>query len=374
MKLAWIRGKDTINFSKPNVYFSLGIRDGGKSSLLEHIAEQYLNEGNSVFDLFGSRDGENLAWLRSSYAKDKRILLLRGDNVDVQSSFPVKLADQVTLRDFEENDIVINASPCYLNMDQEFSYAAKLTDLLYRRMYYQRLVYMVCREASNLYYSRLKLCDNQIYAKSQMVYLIREARHMGVSLGLDSIRYLGIDIDLRHVTDYLLLKSQGVQGLSRDLKWLYSYVNAGLIRNMSPNRFIIISKNGGIGYGVFPFPEWHKRERENILQSVGIKVEYGEVLKEAENKGLFKTVSDKEHSEIVSMYAEGLGMLAIAQKKVRSTRTIHEHMVNHNSAVKRAGFCSSCKRINSRYFNVEVQRNMGVRVLPNILDEAASKA
>jgi hypothetical protein len=197
---------------------------------------------------------------------------------------------------------------------------------------------------------------------------------MGVSLGLDSIRYLGIDIDLRHVTDYLLLKSQGVQGLSRDLKWLYSYVNAGLIRNMSPNRFIIISKNGGIGYGVFPFPEWHKRERENILQSVGIKVEYGEVLKEAENKGLFKTVSDKEHSEIVSMYAEGLGMLAIAQKKVRSTRTIHEHMVNHNSAVKRAGFCSSCKRINSRYFNVEVQRNMGVRVLPNILDEAASKA
>jgi hypothetical protein len=140
---------------------------------------------------------------------------------------------------------------------------------------------------------------------------------------------------------------------------------------MSPNRFIIISKNGAIGYGIFPPVEWHKREKENILDAVGVKVQYGEVLREAENKGLFKTVSDKEHSEIVSMYAEGLGMLAIAQKKVRSTRTIHEHVSNHNSAVKRSGFCASCKRINSQYFNVEVSRNMGRRLLPNVINEAA---
>jgi hypothetical protein len=351
MKLQWLRGKDTINFSKPNVYFSLGIRGGGKSSLLEHIAEQYLNEGNSVFDLFGSRDGENLAWLRSEYAKTKKILLLKGDNVDVQSSFPVKLADQVTLRDFEENDIVINASPCYLNMDQEFSYAAKLTDLLYKRMHYQRLVFMVCREASNLYYSRLKVSDNQIYAKSQMVYLIREARHMGVGLGLDSIRYLGIDIDLRHVTDYLLLKSQGVQGLSKDLKWLYSYVNAGLIRNMNPNRFIIVSKNGAVGYGIFPFPEWHKRERENILDSVGIKVEYGEQLHEAEYRGSFKTVSDKEHAQIVELYIkEKMGLQQIADKLGRSSRTPWEHINSHNEAVERSGFCPSCKRVSSAFY------------------------
>jgi hypothetical protein len=195
---------------------------------------------------------------------------------------------------------------------------------------------------------------------------------MGVALGLDSIRYLGIDIDLRHVSDYLLLKSQGVQGLSKDLKWLYSYVQAGLIRNMSPNRFIIVSKNGGIGYGIFPFPEWHKRERENILKSVGIKVEYGEILKLPENKGVFKTVGDKEHSEIVALYAEGLGMLEISKKKVRSSRTIHEHMVSHNSAVKRSGFCASCKRINSRYFNLEVQR--GMSMTPQIQQQAENKA
>lgn len=286
LRLKWIRGNDNVNFSKPNVYFCLGIRGSGKSSLLEHIGEAYLNEGNSIFDLFGSRDGEALAWLRSPHAKDKKILLLKGENVDVKSSFPVKVADKVTLQDFENNDIVISTSPFYLNADQEFTYAASLTDLLYKRMYHKRLIYLIAREAANFYYSRLKVSDNQIYAKSQMVYLIREARHMGLALGLDSIRYYAIDIDIRSLADYLLLKSQGVQGLTRDLKWLYSYIHAGLIRNMSPERFILVSHSGAVGYGVFDFPPWHKMERENILNSVGVKVEYGEVLEQGMNKGL----------------------------------------------------------------------------------------
>jgi hypothetical protein len=351
LKLSWIRGNDKINFSKPNVYFCLGVRGSGKSSLLEHIGEAYLAEGNSIFDLFSSRDGENLAWLRSEHAKDKKILLLKGENVDVKSSFPVKVADKVTLQDFENNDIVISTSPFYLNADQEFTYAASLTDLLYKRMYHKHLIYLIAREAANFYYSRLKVSDNQIYAKSQMVYLIREARHMGLALGLDSIRYYAIDIDIRSLADYLLLKSQGVQGLTKDLKWLYSYVHAGLIRNMSPERFILVSHSGALGYGVFPFPTWHKVEKENILNSVGVKVEYGEVLEQGQNKGLWNTVGDKEHAEIITLYVEGMGMQNVAKEKGRSTRTIQVHVVNHNVAVNRAGFCAACKRVGSTHFN-----------------------
>jgi hypothetical protein len=41
-------------------------------------------------------------------------------------------------------------------------------------------------------------------------------------LALDSVRFFSIDIDIRTLADYLILKSQGMQGLSRDLKWLYS--------------------------------------------------------------------------------------------------------------------------------------------------------
>lgn len=327
---------------------------GGKSSLLEHIAEEYLNEGNSVFDLFGSRDGEALAWLRSPYAKDKKILLLRGENVDVQSSFPVKLADQATLQDFDNNDIVISSSPFFLGIDQEFNYAARLTDLLYKRMSYKRLVYLVCREAANFYYSRLKVSDNQIYAESQMVYLIREARHMGIALGLDSTRFFSIDIDIRHLTDYLLLKSQGVQGLSKDLKWLYSYIGPALIRNMKPNRFVVVARNGAIGLGVFPEVSWHKREREDILREVNIKVEYGEVLKEGEFKGRWKTLSDKEHAQLIELYVtENLGMQTVAKRMSRSSKTISDHLHSHDRAVQRCGFCASCKRVNSKLFSTE---------------------
>lgn len=357
MKVLWSRGNDKITFTRPSTWFIIGLRGAGKSSLLEHVATQYMAKNAVVFDLFGSRDGEALAWLRSPYAGDKQILLLRGDNVDVDASVPVKLADQVTLSDLEKYDIIISASPLYLNMDQEFFNAAKLTDLLYRRLHWNRLVYMIVREAANFYYSRLKVSDNQLFAKSQMIYLIREARHVGVALGLDSIRFYAIDIDIRNLSDYLILKAQGVQGLASDLQWLYSFFNATVVRDMKPQHFIIITRKGALGLGEFPYPSWHKREKENILASVGVKVEYGEPLQVARYRGTFKTVGDKEHAEIVRLYAEeGLGMKDIASKLQRSSRTPYEHIHSHNRAVARSGFCPSCKRIGSPYFDKSIIR------------------
>jgi energy-coupling factor transporter ATP-binding protein EcfA2 len=105
MKVVWVRLNDTISFNKPSTWFVLGLRGSGKSSLLEHVACNYLEEGHVVLDLFGSRDGEGLAWLRSPYAKDKKILLLRGENVDVEASFPVKQADQLSLKDLKTSTL-----------------------------------------------------------------------------------------------------------------------------------------------------------------------------------------------------------------------------------------------------------------------------
>lgn len=350
MRVLWVRGNDAIHFNRPHTWFSLGLRGTGKSSLLEHIAEQYLNEGHVIFDLFGSRDGESLAWLRSSYAKDRKILLLKGENVDVEASFPVKAVESVRLDDFENNDIIVSSSPLYLNMDQEFLYAAKLTDLLYKRLYYKRLVYLIVREAANFYYSRLKVSDSQTFAKSQMIYLIREARHVGLALGLDSIRWYAIDIDIRNLADYLILKAQGVQGLASDLQWLYSYFNPTTIRNMPPQYFIIISKTGALGLGEFPYPEWHKKEKENILSNVGIKVEYGEPLYEGKYKGTFRTVGDKEHAEMIRLYVEeGLGFNKIAAILGRSSRTPLVQIQKHNKAVEKSGFCPTCRRVGSKY-------------------------
>ena len=357
MRVVWVRYNEQIKFNKPSTWFVLGLRGSGKSSFLEHVGEGYLSEGHALLDLFGSRDGEGLAWLRSPYVKDKRILLLKGENVDVDCSFPVKQADQLTLYDLENFDIIVSASPLYLSIDQEFYFAARITDLLYKRLHWRRLGYLIVREAANFYYSRLKVCENQAFAKSQMVYLIREARHCGIALGLDSIRYYAIDVDMRSLADYLVLKSQGVLGLADDLKWLYSFFNPSVVRNMAPEHFIILTRTGALGLGEFPYPSWHKLEKENILASVGVKVEYGEMPKQAEYKGTFKTLSDQEHAELIRLYVEeGLSTVRIAEKLGRSSRTPVLHINRHDEAVKRSGFCPMCRRVQGKYQSLTVQQ------------------
>ena len=352
MKVKWVRGNERISFNRPHVFFLTGIRGSGKSSFLEFAGMKYLEKGHSVFDLFGSRDAEGLAWLRSPFAEDKKILLLKGDNVDVECSYNVKHVDAVTLHDFEVNDIVISSSPFYINLDQEYIYAAKLTDLLYRRLSWRRLIYCIVREAANLYYSRLKISDNQTQAKAEMVYLIRESRHMGLALGLDSLRWHAIDIDIRSLSDYIIFKNMGQMGLSKEMKWLYSFVEPSLFRYLKPGQFIIITKKGGIGDGVFPYHEWHKKEGENILKALDIKVEYGETPLPSLDKGTFKTVSDKEHAEIIRLYLEeNIGIPKIAKTVSRSTQTIKNHIDFHNEALKRSGFCPRCKRAGSPYYD-----------------------
>ena len=350
LKVKWTRGHDEIKYTRPDMYFCLGMRGSGKSTFLETTAEGFLRAGNGVLDLFGSRDGESLAWLRSPWAKDKEILLLKGDNVDVKCSWPCKNAEDISLSDFEKYDLIISSSPLYQSIDQEFSDAAVIENKLYQRLEYNKIVFMCCREASNFFYSRLKVSDNQLFAKSEMTYLLRESRHMGVALGLDSIRSYAIDIDIRQLSDYMILKSQGVQGLSKELKWLYSYIDSTLLRKLSPQKFFVITKNGSIGAGIFPEIRWHKQERENILKECDVSREVGEIQHEAANKGTFKTVSDKEHKQIIERYGEGgISMGNLATEMERSPRTINMHVTAHNASIEKAGFCAVCKRAKSKF-------------------------
>ena len=348
MRLGWVRGSDKLDFGRPDVWFVLGQRGSGKSSFLESVAEEFLREGNHVVDLFGSKDAEALAWLRSPWVKDRKVLLVKGESVDVKSSYETRNAEALSVSDFERYDLIITASPFYLSVDQEFTDAAIIEDRLYKRLHWKKLVYLCCREASNFYYSRLKVSENQLFAKAEMIYLLRESRHMGIALGLDSVRSFSIDIDVRSLADYLILKAQGVQGLSKDLKWLYNYIDPTLLRKLSPERFMIVTKKGAIGYGKFPEIAWHKQEREDILNAVDITVHYGEVLEQPINRGAYKTVGDKEHSEILRLYAVGdLNMLQVAEQLKRSPRTINLHINAHNLAVKKTGFCAVCKRAQS---------------------------
>ncbi len=348
MKIVWVRGNEKIRFNRPHTFFGVGVRGSAKSTFLETIGQYYLEKGNCILDLFGSRDGEGLAWLRSPYAEDKKILLVHGESVSVKAPCDTKAATKVTLSDFEKYDIVISASPLYLGPDDEFINAALLTDKIYKRLSWKRLVYCICREAANLFYSRLKISESQVVSKAMMVYLIREARHVGMALGLDSTRYYSIDIDIRNLSDFIILKSQGMTGLTRDLWFLYSMFEPSMIRNMPKQFFIILSKEGSVGLGEFKEIPWHKQERENILKATGVSVKYGEPVEKGEYRGSFKTVGDREHSDIVKMYLEeGLSLNKIADRIGRSSRTPFKHIHQHNSKVEGAGFCPACRRVKS---------------------------
>lgn len=126
---------------------------------------------------------------------------------------------------------------------------------------------------------------------------------------------------------------------------------------MPPQFFFMATKTGALGLGEFQYNTWHKEEKENILANLGIKVEYGEMLEEAQSRGTYLTVSDKEHVDMIRIYmGEGKGIKAIGDMLHRSSRTPHGHIMAHNKAIERSGFCAPCKRARGKYFNAIASR------------------
>ena len=165
----------------------------------------------------------------------------------------------------------------------------------------------------------------------------------------DILKYYSVDSDIRNLRDYPILKSLGLSGLPSDLKWLYHYYNPNRIRKMKAQNFIILSRNGALGLGKFPFHDWHKREKENILSAVGLRIEYSEPVEAGLNRGTFKTIGDKEHSEIIKLYIEGSSMGKISKQVNRSSKSIKDHIDQHNLAVERSAFCPQCRRVHSSF-------------------------
>lgn len=61
--------------------------------------------------------------------------------------------------------------------------------------------------------------------------------------------------------------------------------------------------------------------------------------------GIYQTVGDAEHFEIILLYTQGLGYGKIHDKLNRSTKTASYHVHRHNDEVEKLGFCSRCKRL-----------------------------
>jgi hypothetical protein len=275
IKMFWIRGHEEININRPLVLMVLGVRGAGKSSFLEVFADHYLYHGHNVLDLFGARSGEGLAWLRSPY-QDEKILLVTGEYIDVICSWNTKRWRDISIHDLESNRIVISASPLYYDMNEEFIAVNHILDLLFKRRGWRKYIYILVRESANLFYSRMKLRQNQLMAKSEATYLIREARHHGLAMGMDTQKFTAVDSDLRIILDYLVIKKQGYLALPRDLWFLYGYLDPHWLRNMKKQEFAVLSSLGYIGIGYNEYPYWHKKPRENLLEKLEIKIIKGE--------------------------------------------------------------------------------------------------
>jgi len=275
-----------VDLRRPQTWLVMGIRGSGKSSLLEVLAETHLaSRIGPVVDLFGSRDGEGLAWLRSPLVRQlyrdtgqPQVLLVTGKGVTVEAEgetaelFEAREYTSLTLADIEKHAVTISAAPLYNDIDEEYESVNRIIRLLYNRFSWKQPIFVLVREAAQLYYSRLRISRRQADAKAQTVYLVREARHMGITLGLDTGKYTSIESEIRFHTDFIAVKRQGVYKLPEDLSWLYTFFDPTKIHNLPVNAYILISKEGMVAVGIHDKTPWHKEANENILETLKLKI------------------------------------------------------------------------------------------------------
>ena len=286
--------------------------------------------------------------------QDKKVLLLHGSNTSLSSSHDSKPITQFKLSDLNDYDLIISSGPLYSSLDQEYLELNSVLDTCYNRHTYKRIVYMVIREAANLIYSRQKISADQTMVKGMMTYFVREMRHSGISLGIDTQKITSIDIDVRASVDYLYIKSLGFLGLPDELKFLYSFYKPHRLQNMKPSMFVLLTRRGGTGLGWFPYHKWHKRPGEDIMKEIGVEAEHGETL--VESKPNYQ-IGDLQHVKIIDMRLEGYTFAEIAKAQGTSKATPWTHIKDHNTEVQGPHKeCGKCKRAKSEHATVMVAK------------------
>jgi len=338
LKVSWLarRGEADIDFTRSRSWFAIGVRDSGKSSLLEFLATRYLEHGACVFDINGAADGEGLAWLRSPYARANpgRVLVLRGRGVSAKiPGYRVIFAEDLQLSDFLLYDIIVSATPLYLNKARELEHVEGIIDKLFHRLGKERLVALLIREAQDIFYSRVRARDEQRAVKAKGSYIQREARHEGLAMLLDTLKATSIDDDVRHEADYWLYTAQGSEGLPSTKRWLYSIFDPRFFVRLRKGEFVIEAKEGPVGVGASEYQPWHKREEENIIRELGATITY---------EGAGSVTDEETHRTIVEMYAAGLTYRDIADHVGLSASSCWEQVREHNKRVGEDGECALC--------------------------------
>jgi hypothetical protein len=326
------------------------MRGSGKSSLLESIASRY----PKVIDIFSSKDSENLAWCKPS-SPFKKVLFIVGPNVTVAAPQPQINVNKLKLSDFNDYEVIVTTYAFYNSSREYFQALQQITSLLWdQRTYWSEPWCVVIREAANMIYSRLQIVKDSDMAKADFIMMLREARHSGLAVCVDTLRWTSLDKEIRDVSDYVFFKRLGSIGLPKDLGFLYKFVKPMAMMQLRPDVFVTLTSQGNIGFGRFDFPTWHKLENENIMFELGIDVNR---LEGAKNQGF--NVSILEHVKIMESYKETNSMGTTAAQLNRSKSTISEQVKLHNDNLAECGFCLECHKAQSPLENVKFEKRKG---------------
>src|SRR5208283_3714978 len=116
--------------------------------------------------------------------------------------------------------------------------------------------------------SRNRVIKDDQGSKKEFLKAVRESRHHGLSMLLDSLRWVGVEKEIRDVSDIIWFKRLGGQGLPQDLWWLYRYWMPLSMLQLKPKAFGVETAKGSVGFGVCDEITWHKGERENIFHTL----------------------------------------------------------------------------------------------------------
>lgn len=255
------------------------------------------------------------------------------------AQWPQVSIDELKLKDFEEHQVILTTHVFYTSSKEYFAALQQITNLLWeKRISWTEPWIVLIREAADWIYSRLQIVKDSNLAKADFVQLLREARHSGLAVAVDTLRWTSLDKEVRDVADYFFMKRVGAIGLPKDLRFIYRYVQPFSMMKLNPEVFVMLTSQGNIAIGKFDYPTWHKEEHENILLKTDIQVDYeGRKLEQGLNVSVF------EHSKIIETYIANKSMSKTAAMLKRSKSTIFDAVKRHDENIGSVGYCYECR-------------------------------
>lgn len=319
----------------------LGDRFTGKSALLEAILTRHLQNGSTIYDLFGANDNEMLAWLDSPMRD--RVVLIHGAGVKLQCGFETKAVKEVDPKHIEDQKILVTSRAFHRKRADDFYFYTALYALTRKfreRDSFNRVDCIGIREADE-FISSTKVSNSarvRIDADEEFAKFHNQMYHYGYALVLDQHRDVEVQKKVRQLSTYMYFKNMGDIEIPRPW-WPFRYLDPDrLLRRLSPGQFVIKTNKQSLGVGIFKLPPWHITRGSGILQRhniVPIDTFTGKSIIEEEVPGGGKGVelSSEVKEKVVTLAAGGMKQVDIAEQLGVSQPAISQLLRKHREGV-----------------------------------------